>query len=150
MLLTQCWPPGQLFSQPPQWNGSLWVFTHAPSQQVSPIEQQLVPWLPVHSVWSQGQMRQSSPQQYCPEGQHRPSQQLSPDWQQAERCDPAQRVVLLGQLLTQLPLTQCWPGGQQRLLAGSQQDQWAGQQPWAPLPQHSRCCSQQFPLGQQC
>jgi hypothetical protein len=131
-------------------NGSLCAFTHAPSQHVSPLAQQFVPWLPVHSCWSHGQTLHWPPQQYCPDGQHAPSQQLSPAWQQAERVVPGHSVVFVGQVLTQLPPTQCWSGGQQRLAAASQQLQWAGQQPLAPLPQHSRFCSQQLPLGQQC
>jgi hypothetical protein len=126
------------------------VFAHAPSQQLKPAAQQLVPWLPLHSFLSHGQIPQSPLQQYWPLGQHVPSQQVSPDRQQPLRFVPVQRVVFVGQVATQLPLTQCWPGGQQRLLAGSQQDQWAGQQPLGPAPQQSRCCSQQLPLGQQC
>jgi hypothetical protein len=147
---TQFWPLGQLWPHVPQLLGSVWVLTRTPSQQVWPDTQQSVPLLPVHSVLSHGQTRQSPLLQYWPLGQQRPSQQLSPAWQQAERCVPEHRDVLVGQVVTQLPPAQCWSGRQQRLLAGSQQDQWAGQQPFAPLPQHSRCCSQQFPLGQQC
>jgi hypothetical protein len=62
--LTQLWPPAQLRPQPPQLNGSLCALTQAPSQQVCPLVQQLVPFEPEQSGWSQGQTRHSSPQQY--------------------------------------------------------------------------------------
>ena len=69
-------PPLHITSQPPQWFGSLEMFTHAPSQQVWPAVQQLVPWLPVHSVRSHGQTLHWLPQQYCPEAQQCPPQQF--------------------------------------------------------------------------
>jgi hypothetical protein len=49
------WPSGQALPHPPQLFRSVWVLMQAPSQQVSPAAQQLVPWLPVQSVFSQGQ-----------------------------------------------------------------------------------------------
>jgi hypothetical protein len=49
---------------------------HAPSQQVSPVPQQLVPRLPVHSRLSHGQMPHCPSQQYWPLGQQLPSQQV--------------------------------------------------------------------------
>ena len=83
--LQQLRPPPQLVSQPPQWNESLWVFTHAPSQQVSPAAQQFVPVLPVHKVLSHGQTLHCLSQQYWETGQQtRPSappHRLVPDGQ---------------------------------------------------------------------
>src|SRR6266511_3467842 len=82
-----------------------------PSQQVSPAAQQVVPWLPVQRVWSQGQTLHWLLQQYWPATQQTPSQQVGlVESQQASPCVPPQKLAVGGQG-THLPSTHtCWAG----------------------------------------
>ncbi len=132
---SQCCPAPQLLPQPPQLFTSVRAFTHAPSQQVWPLSQQFVPWLPLHSVLLQGQTRQSSAQQYWPLAQHLPAQQVWPAVQQLAPLVPVQAVCPLGQASTQTSWTQSCPGAQQ---------------PPGPRAQQAWPVGQQRPEGQQC